>query len=109
MKKKDLDTQIGCRIRKKREELKLSREKLAECIDISPQFLAQIEWGNRGMSSETLCKLCRTLSVSADYLLLGKENQNDLTLFYEMLANLEPKYLPYAEDLLKTFISAIHK
>ena len=109
MKKKDLDIQIGLRVRAKREELKLSREKLAEIIDVSPQFLAQIELGRRGMSSATLYKVCNSLSASADYIVLGKEGSNDLSVFNEMLSNLDPKYLPYAEDLLKTFILAINK
>ncbi|HBB29264.1 MAG TPA: XRE family transcriptional regulator [Clostridiales bacterium] len=107
--KKDLDIQIGHRIRMKREEQKISREKLAECIDISPQFLAQIELGRRGMSSATLYKICNALSASADYIVLGKENENDLSSFNKMLSNLDPKYLMYAEDLLKTFILAVSK
>jgi transcriptional regulator with XRE-family HTH domain len=37
--KKDLDRQIGQRIRNKREELRLSREKFAEDIGVSPNFL----------------------------------------------------------------------
>lgn len=107
--KKDLDAQIGLRVRMKREELKLSREKLAECINVSPQFIAQIELGRRGMSSATLYKVCNALSTSADYIILGREGYNDLTLFNELLSNLEPKYIPYVEDLLKTFILAINK
>ncbi|MEA4986702.1 MAG: helix-turn-helix transcriptional regulator [Anaerovorax sp.] len=107
--KKDLNMQIGLRIRNKREELKLSREKLAECIDVSPQFLAQIELGRRGMSTTTLYKVCNALSASADYIVLGKQEKNNLTVFHELLSNLNPKYLPYVEDLLKTFILAVNK
>ena len=107
--KQDLDIKIGVRIRIKREELKISREKLAECINVSPQFIAQIELGRRGMSSATLYKICNALSTSADYIILGREGNNDLSVFNELLSNLEPKYLPYAEDLLKTFILAINK
>ncbi len=107
--KKMLDIQIGQRVRTKREQKKMSREKLAECIDVSPQFLAQIELGRRGMSSATLFKICNALSSSADYILLGKDRENDLSSFYEMLSNLDPKYLIYAEDLLKTFILAVNK
>ncbi len=107
--KKDLDRQIGLRIRKKREELGLSREVFAESIEVSPQFLAQIEHGKRGMSSITLYKICTTLSTSADYIVLGRESQNDLHKIDEMLHNLDPRYLPYAEDLLKTLILAINR
>lgn len=107
--KKDLDIQIGLRVRTKRDDLKLSREKLAESIDVSPQFLAQIELGRRGMSSVTLYKVCNALGTSADYILLGREESNDLSVLNEMLSNLDPKYLTYVEDLLKTFILAINK
>jgi transcriptional regulator with XRE-family HTH domain len=107
--KKDLNTQIGSRIREKRETLGLSREKFAECIDISSQFLAEIELGRRGMSSFTLYRICTGLSTSADYIILGREEKNDIAQITEQLSNLDPKYLPYAEDLLKTFIMAVNK
>lgn len=107
--KKDLDRQIGNRVRLKREEQKLSREKLAECIEISPQFLAQIELGRRGMSSVTLFKLCSALSTSADYIVLGREEGNDLSSINKMLLNLDSKYIPYIEDVIRTFIFAVNK
>ncbi len=107
--KKELDMQIGQRVRAKREEQKMSREKLAECIDVSPQFLTQIELGKRGMSSVTLYNICHALSSSADYILLGKDKANDLSSFYEILSNLDSRYLMYAEDLLKTFVLALSK
>lgn len=119
--KKELDIQIGIRVRLKREELKLSREKLAECIDVSPQFLAQIELGRRGMSSFTLCKICKALGASADYIVLGKEENrevltenvieevSELGVLMKLLANIEREYIPYAHDLLVTFVLAISK
>lgn len=107
--KNNLNIQIGSRIREKRELLGLTREKLAECIDISPQFLTQIELGNKGMSSATLYRICSALSASADYIVLGRQDNTDLTKLHEMLAHLDPKYLPYAEDLLKAFILAVNK
>ena len=107
--KKDLDIQIGLRIREKREERKISREQLAENINISPQFLAQIELGSKGMSSETLYKVCSALSVSCDYIVLGKVCDNNSTLISELIQNIEPQFMPYVEDLLKTFILAINK
>lgn len=107
--KHTLNRQIGLRVRKKREDANLTREKLAESIDISPQFLAQIELGTKGMSFLTLQKICSALSVSTDYIILGRESGNDLSRINKLLANLDPKYLPYAEDLLKAFILALNK
>jgi hypothetical protein len=40
---------------------------------------------------------------------MGREGVNDLTKINELLSNLDPKYLPYAEDLLKALILAVNK
>lgn len=106
--KKELDKQIGQRIRIKREEVGLTREKFAEYIDISPQFIAQIESGNRGMSSETLVKICNTLGASADYIVMGKET-NDNNRLYELVDSINPMYKEFAENILHTFIIALSK
>ena len=45
---------IGERIRKIREDLKMSREKFSEMIDISDVFLGQIERGERSLSTKTV-------------------------------------------------------
>ena len=45
---------LGLRIRRCREDIGLTREQFAEQVKISPQFLAEIENGKKGMSAETL-------------------------------------------------------
>ena len=42
--------EMGKRVRSRRESLGLSREKLSEYLDVSPQFIADIEYGNKGIS-----------------------------------------------------------
>lgn len=107
--KKDLNMQIGKRVRIKREEQKISRERLAESIEVSSQFLAQVELGGRGMSSATLYKICNALSTSADYIIMGKEESNDLSCINKIMSKLDPKYLPYAEDILRAFVLSTNK
>ena len=48
---------IGNRIRQEREKLNFSREKFAEIVDLSPNFLGQIERGEASMSLDTLVKM----------------------------------------------------
>lgn len=67
---------LGKRLWECREKLKLSREAFAGKCDISPQFLAEIEHGRKGISVETLYKICTAFSISADYLVFGKPNMN---------------------------------
>ena len=42
---------IGKRLRRQRENFGLTREKFSEKVDISPQFLAELENGKKGMSA----------------------------------------------------------
>ena len=62
----------GRRIRLMREYKGLTREAFAEIVDLSPQFIADIEYGNKGISVDTLRSLCKALEVTADYILFGK-------------------------------------
>ena len=49
-----VNSAVGRRLRCRREELALTRKKLAECAEISVQFLADIETGRKGMTVQTL-------------------------------------------------------
>lgn len=62
---------IGERIKTQRQKLNLTREIFSEKINISPQFLAEVENGKKGISIETLYKICDTFNISSDYLLFG--------------------------------------
>ena len=76
--KKDLpnNIEVGERIRKTRENLKMNRETFSEIIDISDVFLGQIERGERSLSIKTLCRIVVFTGVSTDYLLFGKDDTN---------------------------------
>lgn len=89
--KKDINVEIGKRLKTKRKEAGLTREKLSEYIDISPQFLAEIESGKKGMSFSTLRRLCQVLGVSCDYLIMGRDDAADNpypSLVYNILQGL---------------------
>jgi len=62
---------IGARIRLERENLNLTREKLAEITELSPFYIGQIERGDRKMSLATMAKIAKVLHISTDYLLSG--------------------------------------
>ena len=68
--------EVGERIRKVRENLKMNREKFSEMIDISDVFLGQIERGERSLSIKTLCKIVYFTGSSTDYILFGNESNN---------------------------------
>ena len=65
---------VGNRIRELREMHNYTREGMAEMVEISPKFLYEIESGKKGFSSDVLCKIARTLTVSCDYIMYGEEH-----------------------------------
>jgi transcriptional regulator with XRE-family HTH domain len=68
---------MGRRIKNRRETVKMSREKLAEHLDVSPQFIADIEYGSKGVSIKSLYLLSQALGVTTDYILAGSVYELD--------------------------------
>lgn len=75
---KELNEAIGGRIRAYRESLGMNREAFSEQIGLSPQFLAEAENGKKGLSAESIYKICCNSEMSADYLVLGKVKKEKL-------------------------------
>ena len=73
--KEDID--IGERLRGIREGMHMTREEFSEKIDITDSFLGQIERGERSLSAKTLKKVVKYTGTSADYLLFGKDSNNE--------------------------------
>ncbi len=69
--------QIGQRIRNERIKLNLNRDKFAEILDLSTNFVGQIERGEKKMSLSTLIKISDCLHISLDFLIRGKEISSD--------------------------------
>lgn len=65
---------VGRRVRLRRQKLKLSQEHLADEVGVSAQAISRIEVGHRDPSLDLLVRLGKTLGVSTDYLLTGKES-----------------------------------
>ena len=69
---KELDNAaIGARIRARRGSLDMTRADLAGRIPLNEKSVAEIEYGNRGLSLKTLFRLKQILGVSTDYILEG--------------------------------------
>lgn len=103
----DLRTSIGERVRSYRIEKNMTQAEFAEIMDISINFLSEIENGKKGMSQDTICKLCNHFQVTADYILFGNQtlgktadakviikianamSDNDLNILVEYLSSLQ--------------------
>lgn len=92
---------IGFRLKQQRKLLGMTREEFAEKVEISPQFLAEIENGSKGMSSETLYKICYNCGISANFLLFGKEYYSDQSSKIEkLISDIPAKYLPLVDEYI---------
>ncbi len=64
---------VGNRIRRRREELGWTQDKLAREASISKSFLSDLENGKRNVGADKLLDIARALSLSLDYLMKGKD------------------------------------
>ena len=72
---------IGKRVKTARTEHKLTREKLAEIVNVTPHYIYEIERGMKAMSLETLANISSALELSSDYILFGKYHNPDDSVF----------------------------
>ena len=69
--------EMGARIRARREALNMSRNELAGYLSVTGKFIADIEYGDKGVSLKNLYKLMQVLGVSADFIIEGSEIPSD--------------------------------
>jgi transcriptional regulator with XRE-family HTH domain len=63
----------GKRIRKRRQELELTQQDVAQALGLTPQHISAIEQDKRTPSMSLLGRLAAELGVTVDYLVTGKE------------------------------------
>lgn len=80
--------QVGKRLREFRLLKHCTQNQFAEMLNISVNFLSEIENGHKGLSMDMLASVCQILSLSADYILFGEERNSP-----------EPSPLSIADEL----------
>lgn len=94
---------LGKRLRSCRLAKRLSQDIVAEEIGITTKFYSSIERGVKGMSLETLLKLKSFYDVDLNYLLFGKTQLSIETSLSDILNQIDPLNMKYAEDILRAF------
>lgn len=103
---------LGERVRSLRTEKHITREALAEKIDVSTRFLADVEAGKVGVSLSTLINLCHSLDTCSDYLLgISDLSENELKSIEvsSKIKKLDTKYLGELVRIIDAFIDAVKK
>lgn len=65
--------EMGARVRARRDALGMSREELAKKLSVTAKTIANIEYGEKGVTLKNLYKLKQVLGVSIDYLMDGDD------------------------------------
>lgn len=106
-KKQELDSGIGLRIKIARENAGYTQDKLAELTDVGVPYLAKLETGRVGISLPNFVNFCRVLSVSADYLIWGKREENNTVDVIERVRYIPQKRYILLEQIINSYIEAI--
>ena len=97
--------EIGQRLRQRRQELGLTRERMSELAVIGTGYYGQLEVGTSQMSIDTLIKLSRSMHLSMEYILFGEgEKPGDPSAMIDLLRRCTPRELKLAEEVLKLFL-----
>lgn len=95
---------IGKRIRKRRMQLKLTQEKVAECVEISNQHLSNIERAISIPSTEVIMRLAIALETTPDEFLVGavrhSGDEEHWHAVAELLRGMDEKQLDMARSFL---------
>ena len=106
----EINESLGKKLKKARQERRLTREELSEKIDVSSRFLASVESGQVGISLHTLKKICIEFGISADELLGITSISNNDRLFEDAITRIKqlpPELLPPLLEIITSYTKAI--
>lgn len=101
----DFLVNMGLRISKRRKEMHLTQEQLAEKMGVSLQTVSCIELGKKAVRPENLANMCTYLGVTTDYILYGKRSEQQMEDTVTKLSELSPE----AYDTIQNLIDLLSK
>lgn len=99
--------QMGKRIYKRRKQLGLTQEELAELADLTCQTISTAETGRKALRPENIIRICAALNISTDYLLLGEISSNDYAHTIQKFSMLSPEQYRCLENIIDSFVEAV--
>lgn len=98
---------MGQRLSKRRKQLGLTQEQLAEKAKTTTQTISTAETGRKALRPENILKLCDALDISIDYLFRGEFNNEDFSILSTKISQLTTEQYQYLETIIDTFIAAV--
>lgn len=106
--KKEINIQIGEQVRIAREQARLTQEGLAEKIEVSPQYISDLERGVVGIALPTLKKLCRSLGVASDQILFGKQSNDRGQILSNVCNVLSDEQFSLLMEMVSCYVKAVN-
>ena len=96
---------FGSRVKRCREQINMTKERFAEEMGRSENFVAEIEKGDTSCSVHTLHKISEVLRVSTDTLLYGKienmkESKSNKEILEEIINRCDEEELQVITDII---------
>lgn len=96
---------FGARVKNYREKIGMTKEKLAEGINRSDNFVSELEKGRTSCSIHTLHQISKVLKVSTDDLMYGdtnkmKEKYDNKEILLEIIERCNNEELAVIKDLI---------
>ena len=107
--KKEINIQIGERIKEAREFSGRTQEQLAEAIEVSPQYISDLERGVVGISIPTLKRLCTSLAVSSDQILFDRKTEQYAAAIGEKCRSLSDSQFHLVLEIIDRFLCAVEE
>lgn len=107
--KKEINIQIGERIKAAREQAGRTQEQLAEAIEVSPQYVSDLERGVVGISIPTLKRLFTCLGVSSDQILFDRQTEAYAAAIGEKCRSLSESQFRMVLDIIDRVLSAVEE
>jgi len=103
----DVLKEMGRRLAERRKQLRLTQEEVAERADLTDHTISTAETGRKTLRPENIIKICATLDISPDYLLLGNITSVDTSILSEKVGHLTPSQYRHLEEIIDNYIAAV--
>lgn len=104
--KKELNIQIGDRVKRAREKSGMTQEQFAVFINKTPQFISDLERGVSGISIETLRTISEKLCISSDSILFADRHENDVSELMTKFRRMSHIQFYAMEQIVNAFLYA---
>ena len=100
--------QIGKRLYQRRKQVGMTQDALAEWANITSQTISTAELGKKAMRTDTIIRVCESLDITPNYLLLGEVTSQDVAFLTEKISQLSPEQYRHLEDIINSYIAALN-